>query len=83
MVICVLTPTPNSGRWQGLTPSPNPEANNMENNALFPVPLLVHLQPMPQTLANIPLELMCREFPKINTDIFHQSFNSRLTGILR
>lgn len=55
----------------------------MENNASFPFPLSVHLQPVPQTLANTPLELMWREFPKINTDIFHQSLNSRLTGILR
>lgn len=62
---------------------PHLEADNMENNALFSFTLLVYLQPLPQTLANTLLELMCREFPKINTDIFHQSLNSRLTGILR
>lgn len=56
----------------------------MENNASFPFPLLVHPQTYaPNSLANTPLELMCGEFPKINTDIFHQSLNSGLTGILR
>lgn len=63
---------------------PQPEADNMESNVSFLFPLLVHLQTCaPNSLANTPLELMCREFPKINTDIFHQSLNSRLTGILR
>lgn len=63
---------------------PHPEVDNMESNALFPSPLGVHLQTYaPNSLANTPLELVCREFPKINTEVLHQSLNSRLTGILR
>lgn len=58
----------------------------MSNQALFfssPTYIIIS-KSMPQTPGfSTSLELICQEFPKINTDIFHQSLNSRPTGILR